>query len=331
MNEVEIINDRLKIYRSDKLLFGNSFAEDVKSGLKSFQKYLLPKYFYDENGSKIFELICNTPEYYPTSSETEILDLLSDTISERNMDKDLIVELGSGSSVKTELLLRSFLNVREKLEYVPVDVSSIIIESSKHLINRFPNLFINGVISLYEEGMEFIISNFKSSKLILFLGSSIGNFSPDERLEFMKMLSKYMNKSDRLLIGFDLVKDTKILEAAYNDSEGVTAKFNLNILTRINRELDGDFDINKFKHKAVFNKEENRIEMYLESIDDMTVDLKFINEKVILKKGELIHTENSYKFDKNMINDLADKSGMIFSDYYTDAKEYYSLCAFRLK
>lgn len=330
MFKEDFINEKLSIYRSDKIHFKNSLEEDVKAGLNSDRKFLLPKYFYDEKGSKFFELICRTKEYYPTRSETEILELLSETISKRNIDKDMIVELGSGTSVKTELLISSFLKERDKLDYIPVDVSNVIIESSKQLTSKFSNLHVNGFISFYEDGMEYIASHFNSPKVILFLGSSIGNFSPEERIDFMKMLGKYMNITDRLLIGFDLIKDRKILEDAYNDSEGITADFNLNILERINRELNADFDIKNFKHKSVFNAAENRIEMYLESQHDMEVKLKGIDEKIILKKGELIHTENSYKFNKTIINDLAKSSGMVFSDYYTDEKEYFALCAFRL-
>lgn len=330
MFKEDFINEKLSIYRSDKIHFKNSLEEDVKAGLNSDRKFLLPKYFYDEKGSKLFELICQTKEYYPTRSETEILKLLSETISKRNIDKDMIVELGSGTSVKTELLISSFLKERDKLDYIPVDVSNVIIESSKQLTSKFSNLHVNGFISFYEDGMEYIASHFNSPKVILFLGSSIGNFSPEERIDFMKMLGKYMNITDRLLIGFDLIKDRKILEDAYNDSEGITADFNLNILERINRELNADFDIKNFKHKSVFNAAENRIEMYLESQHDMEVKLKGIDEKIILKKGELIHTENSYKFNKTIINDLAKSSGMVFSDYYTDEKEYFALCAFRL-
>lgn len=330
MFKEDFINEKLSIYRSDKIHFKNSLEEDVKAGLNSDRKFLLPKYFYDEKGSKFFELICRTKEYYPTRSETEILELLSETISKRNIDKDMIVELGSGTSVKTELLISSFLKERDKLDYIPVDVSNVIIESSKQLTSKFSNLHVNGFISFYEDGMEYIASHFNSPKVILFLGSSIGNFSPEERIDFMKMLGKYMNITDRLLIGFDLIKDRKILEDAYNDSEGITADFNLNILERINRELNADFIIKNFKHKSVFNAAENRIEMYLESQHDMEVKLKGIDEKIILKKGELIHTENSYKFNKTIINDLAKSSGMVFSDYYTDEKEYFALCAFRL-
>lgn len=330
MFKEDFINEKLSIYRSDKIHFKNSLEEDVKAGLNSDRKFLLPKYFYDEKGSKFFELICRTKEYYPTRSETEILELLSETISKRNIDKDMIVELGSGTSVKTELLISSFLKERDKLDYIPVDVSNVIIESSKQLTSKFSNLHVNGFISFYEDGMEYIASHFNSPKVILFLGSSIGNFSPEERIDFMKMLGKYMNITDRLLIGFDLIKDRKILEDAYNDSEGITADFNLNILERINRELNADFIIKNFKHKSVFNAAENRIEMYLESQYDMEVKLKGIDEKINLKKGELIHTENSYKFNKTIINDLAKSSGMVFSDYYTDEKEYFALCAFRL-
>ncbi|HMQ67803.1 MAG TPA: L-histidine N(alpha)-methyltransferase [Ignavibacteria bacterium] len=331
MFKEEVINDRLSIFRNDKIHFLNSFEEDVRNGLTSEKKFLLPKYFYDERGSELFEKICSTKEYYPTRSETEILDNLSDTISERNIDKNMIVELGSGTSVKTELLIRSFLKERNELLYIPLDVSNIIIESSRQLNENYSRLVINGVISFYEEGMEFIVSRFDSPKIILFLGSSIGNFTHEESIDLMRMLAKYMNETDRLLIGFDLVKETKILEDAYNDADGITAEFNLNILSRINRELNANFKLESFKHKAVFNKEDSRIEMYLESLSDMNVELKSIDEIIKLKKGELIHTENSYKFNKRMINELAERSGLIFSDYYTDEKEYFALCAFRLK
>ncbi len=327
----EIISDRLKVYLPLKLHHINSFADDVKEGLTSENKFLLPKYFYDKSGSEYFERICETEEYYPTRTEISILKNLSDTISERNPDKNLIIELGSGSSLKTNYLLRSFLKSRKHLTYVPIDVSNILIESSKLLTEKYQDLFIKGVISFYEEGMEFIVSDDNSSKLVLFLGSSIGNFSKEERIDFMKMLKKYMNESDRLLIGFDLIKDKHVLNNAYNDREGFTAKFNLNILQRINNELDGNFDLTNFNHLAFFNETENRIEMHLVANEKMEVEIKGIGETINFEAGEKIHTENSYKFNNEMINQLAKDSGMEFSDYYTDEKEYFSLCAFKLR
>ena len=327
----DIINDRLKVFHIDAIHRHNTFAEDVKIGLTSENKFLLPKYFYDKRGSELFERICLTDEYYPTRTEISILKNLSGTISERNRDVNLIVELGSGSSLKTNYLLKSFLNDRESLTYVPIDVSSILISSSKILTEKYPGLIINGVISFYEEGMEFIVSKDNSSKLMLFLGSSIGNFSEEERIDFMKMLKKYMKSSDRLLVGFDLVKDKKILEEAYNDRKGITAEFNLNILQRINNELGSDFHIDRFEHSAVFNDKESRIEMYLIAKQKMEVAIKRIGETISFEKGERILTENSYKFNYEMINKLAEDSEMEFSDYYTDEKKYFSLCAFKLK
>lgn len=327
----EIISSRLKVYHTNNLLHTNSFSEDVSRGLNSEVKYLLPKYFYDKRGSELFEQICGTEEYYPTRTETEILKKLSGIISERNSGRKLLVELGSGSSVKTEYLIRSFLNNRSSFIYVPIDVSDIIIESSKILTDKYPGLKVDAIISFYEEGMDFIVHKNNSPKLMLFLGSSIGNFSRDDRTDFMKMLKKYMNEDDRLLIGFDMIKDKDILEKAYNDSKGITAEFNLNILQRINKELDGNFDPAEFGHVAFYNERMSRIEMHLKARSQMTVDINATGEKISFEKGEMIHTENSYKFNKQMINELAEETGLEFSDYYTDEKNYFSICTFKIK
>ncbi len=326
-----VINERLKIYYLNNSPKTNSFAEDVRIGLTAKKKFLLPKYFYDERGSQLFEHICMTDEYYPTKSEISILKTLSPTISERNNDKNLIVELGSGSSLKTNYILSSFLKTRDSLKYVPIDVSSILINSSQELIKKYDRLTITGIISFYKEGINFIIYKDPSPKLILFLGSSIGNFTKEEAIDFMKMLRKDLNQEDRLLIGFDLIKDNKILVNAYNDGGGFTAEFNLNILHRINNELGGNFNTDNFEHSAIFNEEESRIEMYLVAKKDIVVEIKDIGVEVKFEKGERIHTENSYKFTNDMINDLADSSGMEFSDFYTDDRKYFSLCAFRPK
>jgi len=327
----EIKDERLRIIRLDNFPKTNSFAEDVKIGLTSGNKFLLPKYFYDISGSELFERICETEEYYPTRTEISILKNLSDTISERNKEKNLIVELGSGSSYKTNYILQSFLKSRDKLYYIPIDVSDILVESSKNLIEKYEKLFITGLVTYYEEGMDYIIKADKSPKLILFLGSSIGNFTEEEAIHFMKMLGNDITCDDRLLIGFDLIKDRKVLLDAYNDKAGITAEFNLNILKRINTELGGNFDLGKFEHSAIFNEEKSRMEMHLISKEDQNVFIKDISEEISFKKGEIIHTENSYKFTHEMINSLAEASGMEFSDSYTDDKKYFALCAFKLK
>lgn len=325
------INDRLKVFHTNNQLHVNSFSEDVREGLTSKVKYLLPKYFYDKRGSELFEQICGTEEYYPTRTETRILKDLSGTIAQRNTDKKMLVELGSGSSVKTDQLIRSFLSERNTFKYIPIDVSDIIIDSSIFLTDKYPELNVEAVISFYEEGMEFTVQRDSSPKLILFLGSSIGNFSKNERTDFMKMLKTYMNESDRLLIGFDMIKDKAVLEKAYNDSRGITAEFNLNILQRINNELGGNFDSSEFEHVAFFNESKSRIEMHLRAKSKVTFKIKEIGEKISFEAGEMIHTENSYKFSRQMINELAEDSGLEFSDYYADEKNYFSLCAFKLK
>ena len=325
----EIKDERLKIIRLDNFPKTNSFAEDVNIGLTSENKFLLPKYFYDVKGSELFEKICETEEYYPTRTEVSILKNLSDTISERNQEKNLIVELGSGSSFKTNYILQSFLKSRKKLYYIPIDVSDILVESSKNLIEKYKELFITGLVTFYEEGLDYIKRVNKSPKLILFLGSSIGNFTEEEAINFMKMLRNDITCDDRLLIGFDLVKDRKVLLDAYNDKAGITAEFNLNILNRINTELGGNFELGKFEHTAIFNEEKSRIEMGLISREDQKACIKDIGKEISFKQGEIIHTENSYKFTHEMINSLAEASGMEFSDSYTDDKRYFALCAFK--
>ncbi len=327
----DIINDRLKVFHTNNQLHVNSFPEDVREGLTSKVKYLLPKYFYDKRGSELFEQICGTEEYYPTRTETDILKDLSGIIAQRNTDKKMLVELGSGSSVKTDHLIKSFLSERNTFKYIPIDVSDIIINSSVILTDKHPGLYVDAVISFYEEGMDFTVQRDSSPKLILFLGSSIGNFSGEERTEFMKMLRTYMNEADRLLIGFDMIKDKEILEKAYNDRRGITAEFNLNILQRINNELGGNFDPAEFEHIAFYNESLCRIEMHLRARSKMTLEIKEIGEEISFEEGEMIHTENSYKFSRQMIKELAEDSGLEFSDYYADEKNYFSLCAFKLK
>ncbi|HMS32498.1 MAG TPA: L-histidine N(alpha)-methyltransferase [Ignavibacteria bacterium] len=327
----DVINSRLRIFHTDNQLHVNSFPEDVREGLTSKDKFLSPKYFYDKRGSELFEQICGTEEYYPTRTETDILKDLSGIIAQRNTDKKMLVELGSGSSVKTDLLIKSFLSERNTFKYIPIDVSDIIIKSSAILTDKYPGLNVDAVISFYEEGMNFTVQTDSSAKLILFLGSSIGNFSGEERTNFMKMLKTYMNESDRLLIGFDMIKDKEVLEKAYNDRKGITAEFNLNILQRINNELGGNFDPSEFEHIAFYNESMCRIEMHLRARSKMTFEIKEIGEKISFEAGEMIHTENSYKFSRQTINELAENSGLEFSDYYADEKNYFSICAFKIK
>lgn len=326
IHSVTAYNSRLKVINA---MYGrsiNTFAEDVLAGLTSSPKYLMPKYFYDSAGSELFEKICLTPEYYVTRTETAILKKYSGEIARMNSDKKAMVELGSGSSLKTRYLLKSFLDISRHFEYVPIDVSEIMISSSIKLLDDFEELRVNGILAEYEEGLGAAGLFIKEPKMIVFLGSSIGNFNLHDAEGFIRRITGIMNENDSLLIGFDLVKNIDVLNAAYDDGQGVTAAFNLNLLNRINKELGGVFDTGKFRHKAFFNKDESRIEMHLESLAAQDVCIHAIGKSISFNQGETIHTENSYKFTGEMIDRLAALAGLRVSEVWRDGKNYFSLC-----
>jgi len=329
ISSVTVYNERFKVYLASNGVKENTFAEDVKIGLTSQRKFLLPKYFYDTAGSGLFEKICETPEYYVTRTEAEIIRQNSDEISGHNYHKNILVELGSGSSQKTRYLLKSFLNCHNEIKYIPIDVSDILIPSGLDLLDEFDRLKIDGIHSVYEKGLLIAGTVVKEPKMLIFLGSSIGNFEQREALEFLKLIASTMNVDDSFLIGFDLVKDMNVLNAAYNDEEGYTAKFNLNLLKRINTELNGEFDLSKFKHKAFFNADDSRIEMHFVSLEEQDICIHEIREKIHFKKGETIHTENSYKFTDEMIEKLASKAGLTIEKMWKDEIDYFALCLMR--
>jgi dimethylhistidine N-methyltransferase len=323
------LGPKLDVYYVNGSVKASTFAGDVKKGLTCGNKYLLPKYFYDRAGSELFEKICSTSEYYVTRTETEILERFSDEIALANKDKEYLVELGSGSSVKTKLIIDSFLNHRNSLHYLPIDVSDIVVSSSQSLTNQKPGLQISGFISDYVDGISLIHEFYDEPKLIIFLGSSIGNFDLIHAEKFVKFIRSRMNKEDSLLIGFDMKKDAGVLNAAYNDKEGYTSKFNLNLLRRINNELGGNFNLSLFKHHAFFNEEQSRIEMHLISLEDQSINVEAIGEVIHFKKGESIYTESSYKFTDEMLEAIAWYSNMKLANIWRDNKHYFSLCLFR--
>ncbi|MBZ0202838.1 MAG: L-histidine N(alpha)-methyltransferase [Ignavibacteria bacterium] len=321
----QAINDRLKFIRAVNAHHKNSFAEDVLTGLTSYPKTLQPKYFYDSHGSKLFEQICSTPEYYITRTESSILKKCSYQMAELNVDKQVIVELGSGSSVKTKYILDAFIK-NGPVTYIPIDVSEILLDGGKKLIEDFEGLKVQGIIGEYEESIELVNDLISEPKLIIFLGSSIGNFDLTHAGSFLNHLSCNMHEDDTLLIGFDLVKDVNVLNAAYDDAGGVTAGFNLNLLSRINRELMADFDLSVFSHKAFFNKEESRVEMHLVSNCRQDVNVSSLGKVIHFEENETIHTENSYKFTDNIINELAANAGLKKIEKWKDEDNYFELC-----
>ena len=319
------IDSNLQYFKPHSTKIEKTFVEDISLGLKNNSKFIPPKYFYDKKGSELFEQICSLPEYYPTRTEIEIIRFLQDDLSNFLDNSFRLVELGSGSSNKTRLILDIFNKIQQRIEYFPIDISEILTESSELLQREYKNLHITGIVDTYEGGLEFIEKYDDKKNLIIFLGSSYGNFLPKEGKNFLKKINSIMKKEDFFLIGLDLVKDKKILEKAYNDSQGITAKFNLNILSRINDELDADFNLNNFRHVAKYNEENQRIEMYLQSTVYQSVVISKANLSLTFNSGELIHTEHSHKYTINQIHELTEKTGFVLTKIWTDKNKQYAL------
>lgn len=313
----------------------NEFAWDVKHGLSLHRKSLKSKYFYDKIGSSLFEQICVQPEYYITRTEADILRQRLPEVVSLFSDDLSVVELGSGSASKTRIVFDHVLQRQAYIHYFPIDVShSMLSESIRRLSSDYPSLHITGISSDYANGLDratdliALESHVPSNKLILFLGSSIGNFEPAEALSFFQMLRDKMERTDLLLVGFDLQKDPAILNSAYNDEAKITQRFNLNLLSRINRELEGDFNIKSFEHYAFYNLEEQRVEMHLVSKRDQESHVKLLQESFRFKEGESIHTENSYKYSLEQIRKLAEDNCFELKMNFIDQRKWFDLAVF---
>ncbi|MDQ3947615.1 MAG: L-histidine N(alpha)-methyltransferase [Thermoproteota archaeon] len=314
------------------------FANDVARCLSSKNKYISPKYLYDKVGSQLFEQICLQPEYYLTRTEASLLNKHAPFISKLAGSNIKIIELGSGSSSKTAILLSYLSSQKKRIYYFPIDISSsILIESKRKLKSQFPNASIIGIRSDYETGIDraaaecMAIGNNKNipyTKLVLFLGSSIGNFELIEAQSLLRSVREKLHTNDFLLIGFDLQKDKSVLNAAYNDKAAMTAKFNLNLLARINRELGGNFELGKFNHCAFYSHERHRIEMHLVSKTDQQLYIGALGKTFAIRKGESIHTENSYKYSLSQIAALAEDCGFTVEKNFTDEKRWFDLALF---
>lgn len=301
------------------------FATDVAAGLTAKPKHLSCRYFYDGEGSRLFAAICELPEYYLTRAETEILQRHARDIAALFPGDVTVIELGSGNSVKTRLLLKALVPGRW-VRYVPIDIwRPVLEESAADLLQRFPALEIVAVAAEYHEGLRHLRSESDRPRLILWLGSNIGNFTREEAAAFLRRIRDTMTPADRMLVGVDLRKDRAVLEAAYDDAAGVTAAFNLNLLARINHELDGNFDLSAFQHRAIYNEELGRIEMYLVSTRAQTVTIGRIGLTARFAAGETIHTENSYKYSLAEIQAVAAAAGLQDERSWQDAAGRFEL------
>jgi len=302
---------------------------EVIAGLTQPQKVLPAKYFYDEQGSKLFEAITQLPEYYPTRVEINLLREHRETIAQLVKDDVWLLEYGSGASLKIRLLLQA---IRPNC-YVPMDISKdFLLASAESLMEDYPWLNVYAACVDYSQPVRLPADMITSAqKLGFFPGSSIGNFSPQEAQIFLQGVRQTLGKDGAMLIGIDLQKDKQVLEAAYNDCQGVTAAFNFNILQHINGVLGTKFDLEHFEHKAIYSEEKSRIEMHLISTMDQIVKISDSNNpdsetaQIVFKSGETIHTENSYKYSKQGFTDLVEGAGFEVRECWSDDKEYFAM------
>jgi L-histidine Nalpha-methyltransferase len=322
---------RLQVHSYDQNGHLAEFAREVEQGLTSAPKRLPCRYFYDEYGSRLFEEICALPEYYLTRTERQILQEHADEIAALFNEEMALVELGSGSAAKTRLLIEAFLRRAPagrypSLRYVPIDISPTILEeSSVALLAAYPRLEIVAVAAEYQEGLVRLQEEISRPKLILWLGSNVGNLDRPEAMRFLRSVQKTMTARDRLLIGIDMRKARVVLEAAYDDARGVTARFNLNLLARINRELGGQFDLSCFRHRALYNEPRGRVEIYLDSLQAQEVRIEQLDLEVAFEAGESIHTENSYKYSREEIAELAEAANLTVQHQWFDAEHRFSV------
>jgi L-histidine Nalpha-methyltransferase len=301
------------------------FLADVLSGLAATPKAIAAKYFYDAAGSALFDRICTLPEYYPTRTERAILDVHADEMAAALGARVLLVEPGAGSSDKTRVLLRA---LDEPAAYVPVDISAEHLhDSAQALRAELPQLEVLPVVADFTAG--FAIPQPQRTPLrraVFFPGSTLGNFEPDAARHLLAGFRRLAGRDGRLLLGVDLQKDAAVLERAYDDVQGVTAQFNLNLLARINRELGGNFDLDAFRHVGLYERGRGRIEMHLESRRDQVV--RVAGRSFRFRAGERLHTENSYKYTPASIVALAATAGWRALRQWRDARDWFALALF---
>jgi L-histidine N-alpha-methyltransferase len=307
----------------------SSLANHVREGLSKPFKALSSMYFYDDEGSRLFQQIMALPEYYPTRTEFGLLTAhraaICAALRPTTLDEHFyLLELGAGDGLKTKILLRHLLDTGARFTYVPVDISTAALEGlATALQQELPELAVETVVADYADALTLMASR-PGRKAVLFLGSNIGNFFPADRQAFLRRLRVPLTPDDRLLIGFDLQKDPRQIRAAYDDAQGVTAAFNLNLLHRLNRELQADFDLSSWQHYTDYDPLTGAVRSFLVSTKAQIVHLAALQLSVPFAAWEMIHTENSYKFTKPLIEGLAKETGFRMEEFFTDEKAFFS-------
>jgi dimethylhistidine N-methyltransferase len=300
---------------------------EVYRGLTALPKKLSPWLFYDTRGSELFEAITELPEYYLTRTEREIFAQYSDEILEAAGDKRLaIIELGAGTAAKTGVLLAAAVRKQERVSYYPIDISvSALQEAQRRIGDEQPQVAVRPIVADYTTDLSELPTATGGRRLVLYIGSSIGNFDPAEAAALLRRLRGQLAPGDLLLLGVDHIKDRNTLLRAYNDAAGVTAEFNRNVLTRIKRELGGNFRPGLFRHRVCWNDRESRIEMHLESLVTQEVLIPSLELTVSFRRGESIHTENSYKFTPESAAALLERGGFAVRREWTDPKRWFGV------
>lgn len=303
---------------------GSTLADDVRVGLSAPRKWLPPKHLYDGVGSELFDAICETPEYYPTRTELGLLDRYAGAILDAAGSPDELVELGSGAARKTRALLEPMLARHDVVTYAPVDVSeSMLRASAETLLADYPTLRVHGVVADYDHHLDRIPHDGRN--LVAFLGGTMGNFDHDDGVRFLRGLRGGLAEGDRLLVGLDQVKDAAVLEAAYDDAEGITARFNKNVLAVINARLGGGFDLDRFDHVARWDPDLARIEMHLRARDAHEVRIEALDMTVPFAAGETILTEISRKFTRPSAEALFRGAGLALDAWWTPDDGWFAL------
>jgi L-histidine Nalpha-methyltransferase len=300
----------------------NTFKSETIAGLRKTPKHIPSKFFYDERGSQLFEAITDLPEYYLTRTEISILTDHLPAMATRIGTDATIIEFGTGAGVKTKMLLEALVNPRA---YIPIDISREQLMLASHdLSQHFPNLGIHPIFADYTSAISLPIEPNLGRNVIFFPGSTIGNFTPAEAIDFLRKAAKLIGWEGSLLIGFDRVKDARVLEAAYNDAQGITAAFNRNLIYRIRAEFGVSIAPEDFDHFSFFNQEESRIEMHLVNRNERT--LKLDDEEIHFDAGEHIVTEYSYKYTSEAFNEILTASGFEIQDRWNDSQNYFEVC-----
>lgn len=301
----------------------------MREGLSRPFKTLSSTYLYDDEGSRLFQQIMALPEYYPTRTEFGLLtrhrEAISRALRPQNPDEPFfLLELGAGDGLKTKILLHHLLETGARFTYVPVDISKAAVDGlAASLRTELPALQVEPVVADYAEALRLMASR-PGRKAVLFLGSTIGNFLPPDRQQFLQSLAQPLTPDDRLLVGFDLQKNPRLIRAAYDDSQGVTARFNLNLLRRLNRELGADFDLSQWQHYTDYDPLSGAVRSFLVSCQAQTVRFAALDWQAEFAAWEMIHTENSYKFTRSGIGAAAQASGLAVEEFFTDEQDYFA-------